>query len=366
MEDGLEDVDNDASRQGSCAHAHGEHRLQKWLGLPLDYAREADIPDHDEFYDEAFSDFVDEYVEYVKERVQALRAEHGAENVIVLLEQRLDFSRWVPDGFGTGDVVIIVPGCIYVIDLKFGQGIWVDGEDNDQMKLYGLGAFDRYDVLYDFDAVDVTIHQPRKDNISGERIPVADLLRWADEYVRPRALIAHTGVGATFAPGAHCRDAFCKARFNCRARTDHNMAMANEDFAMKPADTLTLAEVEQVAERAAELAAWAKDVEKYLLARALAGDVLTLHKLVEGRSNRRIKDVSAAVALLIEEGYDRSSLFQEPKIVPLGQLESLVGKKKLPEILGELLIKPEGRATLASINSKKPAKEMKTLADDFS
>lgn len=367
MEDGIADVDSDASREGTCAHAHGEHRLQRWLGLPLDYPTESDIPEHEEWFDEAFSDYVSEYVAFVKDRVTELRELHGAENVIVLLEQRLDFSRWAPEGFGTGDIVIIVPKRIEVIDLKFGQGVWVDGEDNEQMKLYALGAWDRYDVLYDFDEVTVTIHQPRKNNVGGETISVAALLEWAETIVKPRAAVAHTGIGATFSPGTHCSSAFCKARFTCKARFDHNMAMADEDFAMADPTHLTLDQVERVAARAGEFAKWAKDIEKYLLAQAKTGAVLTLHKLVEGRSNRKISDVAEAERLLVNEGFQKEELYLDPKFLGLGGLEALVGKKKLAEVLKDVLVKPEGALTLAPIESKAEAKKAPASADaDFS
>ena len=185
-------------------------------------------------------------------------------DALMLLEQKLDFSEWVPDGFGTGDVVIISDGMIEVIDLKYGKGVPVSAENNPQTRLYGLGAINAYDMLYDFDRVRMTIIQPRLDSISTEEMSVNELVSWAEEYVKPRADLAIAG-GGEFEAGDHCR--FCKVRAACRARAEKNLVLARYDFADAP--LLSNTEIADVLERAEELQKWTKDIQEYALDQAV-------------------------------------------------------------------------------------------------
>lgn len=373
MEKGIKDEGSTFSREGTFAHKLSEHRLQLWLDIPLDAPTEQDVPGHGEFYSAELSDYVDEYVEYVKSRVVELRQEHGVENVVVLLEQRLNFSRWVPEGFGTGDVVIIVPGKAVVIDLKFGKGVFVDGENNPQPKLYGLGAFVAFDALYDIAHVEVVIHQPRMSNVSGETLAVADLLAWAEEQVAPRAKVAWAAYngdqsGAWFAPGEHCSSGFCKARHNCAARANWNMSLDSEPFARAEPDTLTTEQLEAISERADVLAKWASDVKAYLLKQAETGAVtLTRFKLVEGRSNRVITDEAQAARVLTEAGYSEQDIYKEPELRGITMLEKAIGAKKFQTLMGELVKKPAGKTTLAPVSSKQPevAPKRNSAEEDF-
>lgn len=384
MEHGLPDEDSDFSREGTYGHKLFELRLRCFLGgndgADVEAASAAcdpeQCPEAAEFLTKEFSDHVDEAVNYTIRRIEEFYAAYGAENVTVLLEQRLDFSRWVPAGFGTGDVVIIVPGRIIVIDLKMGAGYYVDGVDNSQLKLYALGAWVRYDMLYDFAEVEVVIHQPRKDNVTGEVIDVGQLLLWADKEVMPRAHLAwailqakiegednwqrvsftvNAGptVYAEFVPGEHCSSGFCKARFTCPARLQKHMSLADEDFALAEPDTLTIEQLEDVAERAQTLAEWANDVRAYLLRQANDGKVtLQRYVLAEGRSNRVIKDPVAAGAELQRHGFSAKDIYKDPELIGITALEKLVGAAKLREVLGELIEKPKGATTLALATSK--------------
>lgn len=382
MEHGIADELSEYNREGTCGHALGELRLNHWLGQTgaspeNPFGIPEAIPDYDEFFDEAFDDYVQDYVDFVIGKITELRTLHGEANVTVLLEQRLDFSKWVPEGFGTGDVVIIVPGRIIVIDLKFGAGIYVSGEDNTQLKLYGLGAFNRYDVLYDFDEVEVIIHQPRKDNISGELIDVRDptgLLTWADEFIVPRAAIAWEALHgdrtrARFHPGTHCHAGFCKARFVCAARARFELEAADLPHVLDAPDKLTVEELEFAASRAGGTAKWLTDCKSYLLSQAKQGlATLTRFRLGEGRSTRRITDPVAAGAKLISEGFAHSAVFKDPKLRGFGELEALVGKKNLPGLIGEWIEKPAGKTTLVDIDSpaKSVAPTKRSADEDFS
>lgn len=354
LEAHIADEESDFAREGTCAHAVAETRVNNQLGLgPQD--DESLVPGYDEFFNSEFSAYVDEFVDYVVERVEQARKEHGKKNVVVLLEQRLDFSEWVPEGFGTGDVVVIMPGKLLVIDLKFGKGVFVDGKNNGQLRLYGLGAYSHYHLLYDFETVEVVIHQPRMGNVSGEVMQVhgpAGILQWADEVVRPRAAIAwaalHGDVSkARFAPGTHCSEAFCRARYTCAARARYNMELAELPFALEEPDVMTIEQLERVIDRADAAIKWAADVKSYLLKSAARGSVeLKRYELVEGRSNRVIKDPMQAAHALIHNGYKPADIYKDPELVNLTQLEKLVGAKKLSEILGDLLHKPQGKPTL--------------------
>jgi hypothetical protein len=374
MEQGLPDEDSEFSKEGTCAHAVGETRLRNWLGIgPHD--DESLVPDYETFFNKEFSDHVDTYVNYVIDRVEELRKQHGEANVTVLLEQRLDFSRWVPQGFGTGDVVICVPGKIIIIDLKFGAGIYVSGLDNSQMRLYALGAYNRYNLLYDFSEVEAVIVQPRKDNISGQTINVDDIdgiLTWADELIVPRAAIAWAALQgdrsqARFSPGSHCSETFCKARFTCAARARYMLEIAEMPFSLDEPDSLTVPQLESVVDRADLAIKWAKDVQGYLLTQASAGKIeLQRYKVVEGRSIRTISDQQAAAKLLMSNGFKAADIYKEPELQGLGALEKLVGKKNLTELLGDLLTKPPGKPTLTSAQDDRPpvSREKKQTAQD--
>lgn len=369
MEKGLSDEVSEFNREGTCAHAVCEARIAYSLdngGKDLGPEAEAllAIPDYDEFFDQEFDEFCDEYVCWVLEKIEALRNQHGAKNVTVMLEQRLRFDRWVPEGFGTGDVVIIVPGRIIVIDLKFGRGVFVDGEDNAQLKLYGLGAWSTYDVLYDFDDVEVWIHQPRKSNVSGEVIDVKEirgLLTWADEFIKPRAAIAWAAYNgdrtdARFHPGDHCNSGFCKARFNCAARARYQLELGDMPQALDEPDTLTVDQLEEITERADGLAKWAGDVAEFLLKQADLGQVaLKKFKLGYGRSNRQITDEAKAASVLILSGFAADDVYKAPALANLGTLEKLVGKTKLATLLKEFIVKPTGAKKLVPIGDAAPA-----------
>lgn len=376
MEDGLVEEEKDWTREGTYGHAVGEAWLRVYLsGNDGPDVYDAQVltdpeqtPEAAEFFNESFAAAVQSYVDFVIEKIEALRAEYGANNVTVLLEQKLPFARWVPEGFGTADVVIIVPGRIIVIDLKMGAGVFVDGENNGQLRLYGLAAYDRYQVLYDFDEVEVWIVQPRKDNVSGETIAVDGLrgiLEWAEQVVRPRAAIAWAALqahkaglpveatGARFAPGEHCASAFCKARYVCPARARWMLEIAELPYSMEEPKVLTVEQLESIVDRAGPAIKWLADAERYLVEQAAAGYVkLVKHAVVPGRSFREITDVQAAAKILMENGYRADSVYKEPELKGLTELERLVGKKNLTELLGDLLHKPEGKPTLRPLDSK--------------
>jgi len=312
----------------------------------------------DDFYSQEMEDYVGRYVELVIERINEARAK--TEDAAVIIEQRLDFSEWVPDGFGTGDVVVIADGVLEIIDLKYGKGVPVSAEGNPQLRLYALGAVHQFSILYDVEAVRMTIIQPRLDNISTDELTADELLTWADEVVKPKAEEADAGDGE-FVPGDHCR--FCKARFKCRARADANLELAKLDFEKPP--LLSNDEVAGVLKKAVELQKWAADVQSYALDQAENhGGKFPGWKLVEGRSNRKYTDEDAVFKKL-KAGYDEDRIAPR-KLLGITKMEKEIGKKIFISQLSDLVIKPSGKPTLVEESDKRA--ELNSVAsaeDDF-
>ena len=273
---------------------------------------------------------------------------------MVFIEQRLDFSEYVPQGFGTADCIVIADKCLSLFDFKYGTGILVDAEKNSQLMLYGLAATLLFDVIYDFDEVQMTIIQPRRDNISTYSISKDELIHWAEETVRPIAKLAFEGKG-DFKAGKHCQ--FCSVKATCRERAEANLALAQYEF--REAELLSDEEVADVLDKADDLISWAKDVKEYALSAALSGKEFPGYKLVEGRSNRKYTDEEAVAETVSEAGYEP----YEKKILGITAMTNLLGRRQFNELIGHLVMKPEGKPTLVPVSDKRPA--MTTIFDDF-
>lgn len=346
VEQQFPDESGEYAEEGTVAHALAEVRLRQALGERVRLPNGFRDSKH---YSESMESYIEEYVSLVIERINEHRAT-GSEPV-VLFEQRLDFSKWVPEGFGTGDVVIISDLGIEVIDLKYGRGVPVSAIGNEQLRLYGLGAYDRYSILYDLPNVIMTIVQPRLDSITTDVMTTEELLAWAEETVRPKADLAWEGKGE-FVAGEHCR--FCRARHTCRARAEANLALAAEEFAFEDPSVLSLEEIGVVLDRAEELNRWVKDVTKYAQTQAEKyGVKIPGWKLVEGRSNRKYTDESAVAKKLVEAGYSEEEI-HEKVLLGISKMEKLLGKSKFMELLADLVIKPAGRPTLVPESDKRP------------
>ena len=359
LQEGIPDRRSEYADEGTAAHEIAELRLRRRL-LPCNRAKRKELDDaieafkaSNKFYDAEMETAVTFYCEIVEERFMAAKAR--SKDGIVLFEERLDFSEWVPDGYGTGDVVLIADGVMEIIDLKYGKGVPVSAVGNPQIRLYALGALAGYGYLYDIREVHMTIVQPRLDNISTDIMAVDELLEWAESVVRPAAELAFTGKG-DFKAGDHCR--WCKVKATCRARADKNMQALQYEF-QDPA-LLTIDEIGQILHIADQLAAWAKDVQEYALDQAVRGTRFPGWKLVEGRSNRRITDEEEAVKRLGSAGITQ---FMRTSLLPLGELEKRVGKKQLAELLGELIQKPPGKPVLVPETDRRP--EINSVEHDF-
>lgn len=352
------DEKSEYAAEGSFAHTLAELLLSRIItGKPRAHIKALAELRKDLFYSTEMQEAVDQYVSQVAELYN--RAVSSCSDTLALLEQRLDFSDWVPGGFGTGDVVIISDDVIEVIDLKYGKGVPVSAEGNPQTRLYGLGAVKTYGMLYDFSTVRMTIIQPRLDSVSTEELTVDELVAWADERIKPRAAMAIKGEGE-FAAGDHCR--FCRAKATCRARAEANLELAKYDF--QESFLLSHDEIAEVLTRAEELQKWTKDVQDYAFDQAHNHGVkFPGWKLVEGRSKRVYVDEDKVAKALIEGGYIEGVIYKPKELLGITAMEKEVGKKKFGQLLSELIVKPAGKPTLVpesdrrlEINSDEAAK----------
>jgi hypothetical protein len=280
-------------------------------------------------------------------------AKQATPDARIVLEQRVDYSEWVPDGFGTSDVIILTDDTLTIIDLKYGKGVPVEAEGNPQMRLYALGALHEFGMLYGFTSIKQYIVQPRNGGIRADAISLEDLLHWAEDYVRPRAQLAIKGEGE-FNPGEHCR--FCKCRAECRAYAEKQAEIARLEFDVtgnerKPWN-LTPEEIAKVLDGIDDLVRWGKLVKDYALTHAIAGEHFPGYKVVTGRSNRQITDKDQALAILTAAGF---SPVQTMSLRGLGELEEILGKKTLDSLIGDLIVKPEGKPTLVPEDDRRDA-----------
>lgn len=349
LEENFEDKPSQFAEEGTNAHALGEAKIRL---ATKEYNR---TKYHNAIRNleitEDMEDYAESYKNYVIERYNS--ALQKTPDAILMLEQRLDFSKYVPDGFGTGDAVIIAEGKLEIIDLKYGKGVEVSAVDNPQLRLYALGAYEAFDMLYGFDTVEMTIYQPRLDNISSESISVAELLDWG-ESVKKAAQLANDDSITDCIAGKHCDTGFCKARPVCRAYAEERQKMAVYDF--KPPAMLTVAEIADIIEQSAALEKWAKLVCDYALEQAYKHGVeYPGYKVVEGRSNRKYSKPDSEVAkILTDNGYQESDILVH-KLKGITDIEKLLGKKTFAEVLGSCVVKPPGKPTLACSEDKRPA-----------
>lgn len=339
----------DFSAEGTLAHSLAEIKLRQYYNQITQEEYDAEIKEIQEhkiyagYTTEEREDFeanVDNYVLYVRSQI--------GDGDTPLFEQRVDFSDWVPDGFGTADVVILSKHAIRVIDLKFGKGIPVAARDNSQLRLYALGAYSKFKEEFpEIKEVTYTIHQPRLDSISTDGTSIAKLLDWANYFVKGKAKKAWAGSGE-FLPGEWCQ--FCKAKATCRARSDFVNEIAKLEF--RPAPLLDEAEIALVLDRAETLKSWANDVQAYVLDKAVTeGQVPFGYRLGTTVTHRKIKDDKLAANVLIEKGFSESDIYTKPSLKSVSQLEKLGTKGQVAQILGDLIARPEGQPKLVKTDS---------------
>ena len=343
------DRETEAAAEGTAAHALCEHKLRR--ALKMRSRKPVSKYDCDEM-----DAYTDGYVEFVLEQLAQAKLE--CSDPLVLIEQRLDFSCWVPEGFGTGDCLIVADKLLHIIDFKYGQGVLVEAEENPQMMLYALGALRLFDSLYDITEVSMSIYQPRRENVSTWTISVDELNAWAENVLKPKAELAHKGKG-DYLPGPWCQ--FCKAAVKCRARAEEKLQLARFEFAPPP--LLSDEEIEEILRKLDDLTKWASEIQAYAQDAAINhGKVWQGFKLVATRTNRRYTDEEAVIQAAKEAGY--TDIFRK-SLIPITEMEKLMSKKEFNRILGALVEKPQGRPTLVPVTDKRPALTNTGAGEEF-
>lgn len=349
----LPDQTSPYAKQGTDAHELCAYLVEKALGRDV-----KDPTENLDYYDEEMQMCAEGYAEFVMQELELAR--QTCPDTEVLIEQKVDFSKWVEGGKGTADCILLSDGTAEIIDYKNGLGVMVSSESeefggNPQLMCYSLGVIDMFDGIYNIDTIRMAIYQPRRDNLSVYEMSKADLLKWADEVLAPTAALAMKGEGE-FKAGSHCQ--FCKCKATCRKRAEFNLEIAQYDFAMP--DTLEDHEVEAILMKVDQLTSWADDVKEYALNQALQGKEYENFKVVEGRSVRKYTDEDAVAFAVKDAGFDPF----EKKLLGITAMTSLLGKKKFEDLLGGMIMKPPGKPTLVPKSDKRPALK-NTAQEDF-
>ena len=353
----FEDKPSSYAEEGTFLHELCELKLHRYLGdmdpalIELQYAEHRDS----DFYPDEAETVTDEYVDFCIETIEAVRL--SCPDPLIMVEHRLDYSDYVPDGFGTGDLIIVADGVLEVIDFKGGRGVRVEATRNSQLMLYGLGALLEFDPLYDIHQVRMTIVQPRLSNLSSFEMEADDLIRWAETEVRPKAMLAYEGKGE-FCAGEWCR--FCKARYTCRKRSEYHMSLAARDF--KEPDLLSDEEIADILPVAESLNSWVQDLLAYATQEAVIGKIWPGYKLVAGRSIRKYTSEAEVIKAATEAGYTD---IYKTSLLGVGDLEKRMGKKAFNEVLGKYIVKPVGAPTLVpETDPRKPYANAASVFND--
>ena len=346
----MADEESVYAAEGTAAHALAEWKVRKALKMQAGKRPSSD------YWTDEMEECTDDYRDYIVDLVNEARK--TCPDPVFSVEQRLDFSCYVPQGFGTGDFLLVYDGQLNIVDLKFGKGVPVSSDHNVQMMLYALGSLELYDMLYDVKGITMTIFQPRLSNISVWSTTADELRRWATEELMPKAQMADKGEG-DFVPGPWCR--FCKARFTCRQRAEENLKLAQMEF--KEPALLTDEEIAEVLKQADELSKWAADVYAYAQDQAIAHHKQWKgFKLVMGKSNRKYTSEEEVAAAAKAAGY--TDIYKHT-LIGITDMERLMGKKEFARILGALVYKPAGKITLVPESDKREAIQTLTAEADF-
>ena len=347
LESQFPDTTSEAAKEGTLAHEMAEAKLQHLFNTQ-DYrkaklTRTLNKIKKDELYQPEMDGYTDDYVTYV--RKSAMEFEKSP---YIAIEKRLDLTAYIPDGFGTADCVMIGERTLHIIDLKYGKGVPVSAENNEQLMIYALGALEAYKMLFAIDTVKISIVQPRIDNTNSSEFTVKELMEFGDK-VKHYADIAIKGDGEQ-SPGDWCR--FCRARQQCRARADKNIELAFEIDKKPP--LITNEEVGEYLRKGEDVAKWLSELQDYALAECLAGREVDGYKAVEGRGSRSWTNMDAAFEAIIEEGTNEAMLY-ERKPLTLAQVEKLMGRAHFEDVAGEYVIKNPGKPTLVPSTDKRQA-----------
>lgn len=343
-------------QEGTLAHAIAEFKARSYFLEPMSKATQTKklnkLKKEDGFQEEML-EYTDTYLNFLKEEALQTKVKP-----FIAIEQKLDFSNYVPEGFGTADCIMLWGDTLHVIDFKYGKGVKVEADDNPQMKLYALGAINTYGMLYPIKYIRMSIVQPRIDHISSYVMPIELLLEWGEKIVKPQAQKAFAGIGE-FVQGEHCR--FCRAKGACEFRARENMKMIEE--IQNNTGVITNDELGDMLTNTDGIEQWIKDIKAYALELVLKGEKVKGWKVVEGKSNRKISDVDKAFEKLEANGYEEAILYEKTPLT-LTKLEKVVGKTKLSKLIGEFIEKPKGAPTLAKESDKREPYKV-SAAEEF-
>lgn len=362
LEEGYPDTSGEAAKEGTLAHELGEILIKYYHGFIAKPAYQKAIKkiEADPRYNEDMLGHAKDYAAFVSDAfARALRITKDA---VLQIEAKLNLTDYVPEGFGTGDAIIIADGVLDIIDLKYGKGVMVSCENNKQMMLYSLGALREYDFMYDIETVRMTIFQPRLDNISSFEMSASDLRKWAVDELMPKAALAFEGKGE-FVTGTHCQ--FCKVKAQCRALANENLKIAKYDF--EEPILLADADISDILSRAAAFKNWISSVEEFALTEAVErGKKWEGFKLVEGRSNRCYADQDQVAKTLKENGYPEEIIYTK-SLLGITAMEKAITKKNFSALLDNLIIKPQGKPTLVPATDKRAEwNSVESAINDFS
>lgn len=349
-----------AAEEGTLAHAISELLIGRKLSRVIKKVYDqklAEFKAHP-LYEPSMFDYCEDYSVFVMEKYNEALAQ--TPDAKIFLETRLNMTKYVPEGFGTADVLIVADAKLVFIDLKYGKGVSVSAFENKQLLLYAVGAVDRFELDFDFSVVEMVIYQPRLDNISSFEITVSQLSAWCESTLKPRAILAFAGEGV-YEPGDHCR--FCRAKTTCKANAEYQLMLAKYEF-MK-ADLLDEYGIADILTRSDSFTNWIEAVGKYALEEAVKGRHWPGFKVVAGRSNRSYIDEVEVVKKLVSLGHKEDDLYNR-KIKGIGDMETELGKTDFNKHLTDLLHKPPGKPALVPESDPRPVlNRAEQAAEDF-
>ena len=360
LEKDVPDSGSDYAREGSLAHAYCAKALKESLGIGTK-GEDVEIEELQDYFTDEMPGHVETYTDIVLGKFE--EAKKTTPDAVLMVEQRLDFSKYIPEGFGTGDAIIVADGTLEICDFKYGKGVEVSAIANSQMMIYALGAYERFSDEYRIERVRMTIIQPRIGNLSEYELEIDQLLYWADNVLTPTAKKAIKGEGEQVA-GDWCQ--FCKVKCQCKALAKR----CTEDFdalqeSGTTAELMTNDDIARLLPKLSDIKKWAEAVGEFALDRALKGDKFPGYKLVEGRSIRKIIDEEAAASKLTAEGFDADNLYKPRALKGITDLEGIVGKKNLATLLDGILVKPQGKPALVPESDKRPPLNSNSAENDF-
>ena len=348
MEDGIPDKESIYAQEGTLAHEMSELKLKHYLDPKGFGKRKLNTAikklKENELYQAEMESYTDTYVDFIKEKALSFPS-----NPYIEIEKRVDFSRWVDGGFGTCDCVLIHGSTLSIIDLKYGKGVPVSSEQNEQLILYALGAYDAFNLIYNLDKIELNIVQPRINNFSTWEISLTELLLWGD-YFKVQAEKALGGNGELVPSAKACK--FCKARDICTARAENNLSLESE-IKLKP-NEIPKDKLYEYISRGEDIAKWVADLKAYALDMCLKGEDVKGLKAVAGRTSRSWTNQDEAINKLIEGGIDEAIIYDKVPLT-LAKLEKALGKQQFTTLVGDMVVTSEGKPTLVFENDKRPA-----------